>query len=72
MDHTNIGEHIDAAAERRARARSWWGLVATLGPVLVVAMDGSILFLAMPSINESIMPTTDQSLKVIQRVVLKV
>ena len=25
-------------------------------------MDGSILFLAMPSINESIMPTTDQSL----------
>lgn len=62
MDDTDIGEHMDAAAERRARARSWWGLVATLGPVLVVAMDGSILFLAMPSINESIMPTTDQSL----------
>ncbi|MCT2184469.1 MFS transporter [Brevibacterium casei] len=45
-----------------APARSWWGLIATLGPVLVVAMDGSILFLAMPSINEAIQPTTDQSL----------
>ncbi|TLM80925.1 MFS transporter [Pseudarthrobacter sp. NamE5] len=45
-----------------APSRSWWGLIATLGPVLVVAMDGSILFLAMPSINEAIRPTTDQSL----------
>ncbi len=36
--------------------------MATLCPVLVVAMDGSILFLAMPSINEAIRPTTDQSL----------
>lgn len=45
-----------------APASSWWGLIATLGPVLVVAMDGSILFLAMPSINEAIQPTSDQSL----------
>lgn len=45
-----------------APPRSWWGLIATLGPVLVVAMDGSILFLAMPSINEAIRPTTDQAL----------
>ena len=46
----------------RASARSWLGLVATLGPVLVVAMDGSILFLAIPSINEAIRPSTDQAL----------
>lgn len=45
-----------------ASPRSWWGLCATLGPVLVVAMDGSILFLATPSINEAIQPTTDQGL----------
>ena len=51
-----------AASKKSAPARSWWGLVATLGPVLIVAMDGSILFLAMPSINEAIQPTTDQSL----------
>jgi DHA2 family multidrug resistance protein-like MFS transporter len=42
--------------------RAWLGLIATLGPVLVVAMDGSILFLAMPSIGEAINPTSDQSL----------
>ena len=29
MDDTAIGEHVEAAAERRARAKSWWGLVAT-------------------------------------------
>ena len=46
----------------RAPAKSWLGLVATLGPVLVVAMDGSILFLAIPSINEAIRPSTDQAL----------
>jgi len=46
----------------RAPLQSWLGLIATLGPVLVVAMDGSILFLAMPSINEAIQPTTEQSL----------
>ena len=46
----------------RASARSWLGLIATLGPVLVVAMDGSILFLAIPSINEAIRPSTDQAL----------
>lgn len=45
-----------------APARAWWGLVATLGPVLIVAMDGSILFLAMPSISAALEPTTEQSL----------
>ena len=49
-------------ARVRAPLQSWLGLIATLGPVLVVAMDGSILFLAMPSINEAIQPTTEQSL----------
>lgn len=51
-----------ATEEKTTSRRAWWGLVATLGPVLVVAMDGSILFLAMPSINEAIQPSTDQSL----------
>lgn len=45
-----------------ASTTSWWGLIATLGPVLVVAMDGSILFLAIPRINEALHPSTEQSL----------
>ncbi|MFC7898296.1 MFS transporter [Streptomyces sp. NPDC057381] len=42
--------------------RAWLGLVVILGPVLLVSMDGSILFLAMPSITEAISPTADQAL----------
>lgn len=59
---------MNAAAEQTRQApptapsRAWIGLLVTLGPVLLVAMDGSVLFLAMPRINEAIQPTTDQSL----------
>ncbi|MQY03487.1 MFS transporter [Actinomadura macrotermitis] len=42
--------------------RSWLGLVVILGPVLLVSMDGSILFLAMPRINQALTPTADQAL----------
>ncbi|TWF75318.1 DHA2 family multidrug resistance protein-like MFS transporter [Pseudonocardia hierapolitana] len=33
-----------------------------LGPVLLVSMDGSILFLAMPRISQALAPTADQAL----------
>ncbi|WP_246102752.1 MFS transporter [Streptomyces piniterrae] len=33
-----------------------------LGPVLLVAMDGSVLFLAMPQISQALSPTADQAL----------
>ncbi|MFG3257009.1 MFS transporter [Streptomyces sp. NPDC048172] len=42
--------------------RAWLGLVVILGPVLLVSMDGSILFLAIPSITEALSPTADQTL----------
>ncbi|WP_051108878.1 MFS transporter [Actinomadura flavalba] len=42
--------------------RSWLGLVVILGPVLLVSMDGSILFLAMPRISQALDPTADQAL----------
>ena len=42
--------------------RAWLGLSVILGPVLLVAMDGSILFLAMPRINQALTPTADQAL----------
>ncbi|WP_116952082.1 MFS transporter [Jiangella endophytica] len=42
--------------------RAWLGLLVLLGPVLLVSMDGSILFLAMPRINQALTPTADQAL----------
>lgn len=43
-------------------ARPWLGLLVVLGPVLLVSMDGSILFLAMPRISQALTPTADQAL----------
>jgi DHA2 family multidrug resistance protein-like MFS transporter len=42
--------------------RAWLGLLVVLGPVLLVAMDGSVLFLAMPKVSEALSPTADQAL----------
>ncbi|UGT57917.1 MFS transporter [Nocardia asteroides] len=42
--------------------RAWLGLLVVLGPVLLVAMDGSVLFLAMPAVTDALAPSADQSL----------
>ncbi|MFC4125894.1 MFS transporter [Nocardia rhizosphaerae] len=42
--------------------RAWFGLLVVLGPVLLVAMDGSVLFLAMPAVTAALAPSADQSL----------
>ncbi|WP_051860144.1 MULTISPECIES: MFS transporter [Streptomyces] len=42
--------------------RAWLGLAVVLGPVLLVAMDGSVLFLAMPEVTEALSPTAGQAL----------
>ncbi|WP_084962915.1 MFS transporter [Thermoactinospora rubra] len=42
--------------------RAWFGLLVILCPVLLVSMDGSILFLAMPRISQALTPTADQAL----------
>ncbi|MFD5162006.1 MFS transporter [Streptomyces hawaiiensis] len=42
--------------------RAWLGLLVILGPVLLVAMDSSVLFLAMPKVAEALSPTADQAL----------
>ncbi|MFC5149504.1 MFS transporter [Streptomyces aureoversilis] len=42
--------------------RAWLGLLVVLGPVLLVAMDGSVLYLAMPKISEALSPTAGQAL----------
>ncbi|MEU6052299.1 MFS transporter [Streptomyces xanthochromogenes] len=42
--------------------RAWLGLLVVLGPVLLVSMDGSILYLAMPRVTQDLTPTADQAL----------
>lgn len=42
--------------------RAWLGLLVILGPVLLVSMDGSILFLAMSRVSQALTPTADQAL----------
>ncbi|MCX4679167.1 MFS transporter [Streptomyces sp. NBC_01433] len=49
-------------AHTASRLRPWLGLAVILGPVLLVSMDGSILFLAMPQISRALSPTADQAL----------
>lgn len=46
----------------RQSTRAWFGLLVILCPVLLVSMDGSILFLAMPRISQALSPSADQAL----------
>ncbi|MEV4096328.1 hypothetical protein [Streptosporangium saharense] len=39
--------------------RAWLGLLVILGPVPLVSMDGSILFLAIPRISQALRPSAD-------------
>lgn len=54
-----------AAPSESGNLRAWLGLLVVLGPVLLVSMDGSILFLAMPRISQELNPTADQALWVL-------
>ncbi|MBV8679617.1 MAG: MFS transporter [Aquitalea sp.] len=47
---------------RSPRHKTWLGLLTVLSLVLLVAMDGSVLYLAMPRLTSSILPTADQAL----------
>lgn len=50
--------HIAQPANRQA----WLGLVTILSLVALVAMDGSVLYLAMPKITSALVPSADQAL----------
>ncbi len=52
----------DTSLVRPTDRRAWLGLMAVLPLVLLVAMDGSILYLAMPRVTSAITPTADQAL----------
>lgn len=51
-----------ATIAQPADRQAWLGLLTVLGLVALVAMDGSVLYLAMPRITSSLMPSADQAL----------
>ena len=52
----------DAAIADVPDRSAWLGLMAVLPLVLIVAMDGSILYLAMPRVTAALLPSADQAL----------
>ncbi|MCX4092678.1 MFS transporter [Nocardia sp. alder85J] len=65
MTATDIG--VPDAAQRRAptaarQRRAWLGLAMLLLPVLLVSMDVSVLFLAMPTLSAALDPSAVQQL----------
>ncbi|AOE86171.1 MFS transporter [Pseudomonas sp. TCU-HL1] len=52
----------EATLAQPASRQAWLGLFTVLGLVALVAMDGSVLYLAMPHITSAITPTADQAL----------
>ncbi|MFC7309247.1 MFS transporter [Streptomyces monticola] len=50
------------SSSRPTGVRAWLGLLVVLGPVLLVAMDGSVLFLAMAKVSEALSPSAGQAL----------
>lgn len=52
----------DTTLARAPERSAWPGLMAVLPLVLLVAMDGSILYLAMPRVTAALLPSADQAL----------
>ncbi|KQR62506.1 MFS transporter [Acidovorax sp. Leaf160] len=53
--------HTPSTAQPAGR-KAWLGLLTVLALVLLVAMDGSVLYLAMPRVTSSIRPSAEQAL----------
>ncbi|MGW1738029.1 MFS transporter [Nocardia sp. NPDC001965] len=58
---TNV-EAARAAPETSAGRRAWFGLAVLLLPVLLVSMDMSVLFLALPTLTDDLDPSAAQQL----------
>ncbi|MBB4279153.1 MFS transporter [Rhizobium mongolense] len=52
----------DMALPSSVNRKAWLGLMAVLPLVLLVAMDGSILYLTIPHVTSALTPTADQAL----------
>ena len=59
---TRLNPSHQPQAPLGADRRMWWGLAVLTLPVLLVSMDFSVLYLAIPAITDAIEPTVAQQL----------
>ncbi len=60
--HRAMSSRTDHPRSNSVDRHAWLGLLVVLGPVLLVSMDGSVLFLAMPEVASAVSPSADQAL----------
>ncbi|WP_397484766.1 MFS transporter [Rhodococcus sp. SBT000017] len=62
---TGSVHEVDGASEHRAGPRDWLGLVVLAFAVLLIAVDGTVLDLALPFVSADLAPTSNQLLWII-------
>ncbi|KMJ49550.1 MFS transporter [Rhodococcoides fascians] len=62
---TGAVHEIDGGSASRATARDWFGLVVLAFAVLLIAVDGTVLDLALPFISADLAPSSNQLLWII-------
>ncbi|MBJ7290904.1 MFS transporter [Williamsia sp.] len=63
--HQTAGGAAPRASEPRTDPRAWLGLAIMSLPVLLVAMDFSVLYLAIPTITDELAPTASEQLWIV-------
>ena len=55
----------DQTAQRRSTRAKWWALAVLMLPVLLIAVDNTVLAFALPAISEALTPTGPQLLWIV-------
>lgn len=62
LDHQSSEQRIEAVSAPRADRRTWLGLAVLTLPVMLVSMDVSVLYLAIPAITSALDPSASAQL----------
>jgi MFS transporter, DHA2 family, multidrug resistance protein len=62
MATSNLGGHVTVDDLPRAGRKEWLGLAVLALPTLLIAMDVTVLYLAVPALSASLRPTTSELL----------
>ena len=62
IDHQSSGQRVEAVSAPRADRRTWLGLAVLTLPVMLVSMDVSVLYLAVPAITSALDPSASEQL----------
>jgi DHA2 family multidrug resistance protein-like MFS transporter len=64
-DSSQKGHHLNATPQARAGRREWIGLIVLFLPTLLIAMDVTVLHLAVPSLSADLKPSSAQLLWIV-------